>query len=122
MPSAAKLAHGALEYSSASHASRTARANVPIDRVLTTIATAAAADSAAISDSACDARMACHTERPSFRLGVRRNAASFLISPRRQASATTQLSANQQRRQRMASPRVHLAVVLIAHRARPTPV
>ena len=57
-----------------------------------------------------------------MRFGVRRKAASLRTSPRRQASDTTQLSANQQRRQRTASPMLQRAVTRIAHSARPTPV
>src|SRR5262249_55879877 len=131
MPSAAKLAQGALEYTIASHSSRIASTIVPTDpmdkvdsvgAITATIATAAAPASTAIADSARDERIACHTDWPSLRLGVRKKAASRRTRPLRHASETTQLSANQQRRQRTASPMLQWDVVRIAQSARPTPV
>src|SRR6266481_3725823 len=122
MPSAAKLAQGALEYTPAIQTSRIARATVPTETTLRSSTTAAASERAAIADSLRDAMIACQTERPSFRLGVRKKAASRRISPRRQASDTTQLSANQTRIALTESASVQWAVARIAHSALPTPV
>ena len=122
MPSAATLAHSALLYTAASKTSRMPSSTVARPGERTTIATAPSTAVTATAVSSREARSARRRVPSSRRLGVRRNSALDDTRPRRHASVTTQLSANQTRSARSASPTVHPVVARIAQRARVSPV
>ena len=122
MPSAARLAHGAFEYTKASNTSSAASTTVAKLGERTSIAAAPATPATISTVSARDARSAPISDRPSLLLAVRRNSACFWTRPRTQASVTTHDSANHTRSALSASRVVARQARRIAHTARRIPV
>src|SRR2546423_13551910 len=122
MPSAAKLAQGALANTQPSKSSMMARIPVAIAGAAISMTTAPTMAAAATSDSKADDRIAGHSRRPpSFCLGVRKNAARPLHSPRTASRASTQLKANQIPIARKASPQEQRSARRSAHKPPRTP-